>query len=85
MATDLTTTIEDQIQNPASFSEEGRAESSRSIDDLIKADTYLAGKAARSKRRRGISFTKMITPGALSDDGGSCGSGGSFSQPGSYP
>ena len=75
---DLADTITDQAGKPASFSEEGRSESARSLDDLIKADIYLAGKAARSKRRRGISFTKMIAPGALSDQGGTCSSGGNF-------
>ena len=72
MADDLTTIIEEQIVTPASFSEEGRSESSRSIDDLIKVQQQLAAVAAVGKRRRGIGFTKQIPPGAMADGGGLC-------------
>jgi hypothetical protein len=85
MATDLSTSIETAAGVPTSFSEEGRSVSQRPLTELIAADQYLSGVTARNKRRRGVSFTKLIAPGALADDGGSESAGGNFGRSGSYP
>ena len=85
MAIDIVTIAEDQIAKPASFAEEGRSETARTPDDLLKFQQIAAADVARKQRRRGISFSKLIAPGALSDNGGSDSSGGSFGSPGSYP
>lgn len=81
---DLTTAIEQAAADPASVTSDGISVTARSIADLIAADLYLAGKAARSKRRRGLTFTKLITPGPVSDNGMSLGGPPSFSSPGGY-
>ncbi len=70
---DLSDTIENEAQLPASSSDDGQSATGRSIDELIKADQYLAAKAARASRRRGILFTQLTTPGALDDCGRTAG------------
>lgn len=69
MANDLSNDIATQAIKPIAAAADGQSASARPIDDLIKADQYLAGKAATSLRRRGIRFTKMIPSGPLSDAG----------------
>ena len=75
MATDLSATIATEAADPQSSASDGMSATGRNINDLIAADTYLAGVVARNKRRRGIALTKMIPPGALSDQGGVYGYG----------
>jgi hypothetical protein len=66
---DLTTTIETEAALPASSSADGQSASARPIGDLIKAQQFIDAKAVLKKRRRGLLFTKLVTPGAASDCG----------------
>lgn len=70
---DLSQTIADEAAAPLSSSSDGQASTGRPIADLIAADRYLAAKAAAGQRRRGLSFSKLIPPGTLPDNGGACG------------
>lgn len=79
---DLTTAIQQAASDPAAVTSDGISVTARSVADLIAADVYLAGKAARSKRRRGMTFTKLVTPGTVSDCGMSLGPVTDFSSPG---
>lgn len=76
---DLSDTIEAAAALPASASVDGQSVTHRSVADLVAIDQYLAAKEAVRKRRRGVAFTKLIAPGALSDCGragtGCCGPG----------
>lgn len=67
---DLSDTITTAASDPASVTSDGQSATTRPIADLILADQYLAAKDAVRKRRRGITFTKVVTPGALDDCGG---------------
>jgi hypothetical protein len=69
-ANDLATDIAQQAVEPASTTSDGQSATGRPVADLIAADQYLAQKAARAKRRRGIYFSQLVTPGA---GGGGCG------------
>jgi hypothetical protein len=60
LSEDLEDTIRDAAADPASASEDGRSATARSIDELIKADKYLASKAAASGRKTGIRYGKFI-------------------------
>jgi hypothetical protein len=52
--------------------------------NLIKAtQPVLDAKSAAANRRRGIRFSKIVNPGALSDQGGAI-TAGSFNTPGYY-
>ena len=81
---DLTTSIQQAATDPAAVTSDGISVTARSVAELIAADQYLAAKANAGKRRRGITFTKLITPGALSDGGQSLGGPPSFSSPGGF-
>lgn len=69
MATDLEPTIVQAALEPASASADGQSATGRSIADLIAADQYLAGKVAAKQKRRGLTFSKIVPAGAISDDG----------------
>ena len=81
---DLATQIEQAANDPASHSVDGETVVARSVGDLIQADQYLAAKSAASKRRRGIRFSKLVNPGALSDAGGTLGGTSDFGTPGGW-
>jgi hypothetical protein len=67
--TDLTETIATEAASPQSSAADGQVATGRPIGDLIKAQQFLDARAAMRKRRRGITYTQLTTPGAL-DDGG---------------
>jgi len=73
--TDLSEQILDAATSPQSASADGQSATSRSVPDLVLADQYLAAKAAAKQGNRGLAFTKLIPPGALSDCGRSCDAG----------
>jgi hypothetical protein len=80
---DLSDTIETLAEGKiASSTIDGNSATAQPIAGLIQADQYLAAKTAASKRRRGIRFSKIINPGALSDAGGTL--GGTCSYPGGW-
>ena len=67
MATDpspLKSAIEEAAAAPESVAADGVVVRGRSIDDLIKADKYLAEQAAAAKPHRGLRFSRVIPPGA---------------------
>ena len=72
-ANDLTTAIQQAAGDPSAVTSDGISVTARPVADLIAADQYLAGKVAAKQRRRGITFTKLVTPGAVSDNGMSLG------------
>ncbi len=75
---DLSDQIEQAAADPASVSVDGQSVSARPIPEQIAADQYLAGKAAARKRRRGLSFTQLTTPGAMPDGGRAADGTGGF-------
>ena len=64
-APDLDTAATD----PASASADGQSVTARPIPDLIALDNHVAGKAKRTKRRRGLLMGILVNPGAASDVG----------------
>lgn len=60
---DLTNTITDAAGGPSMVSVDGETVKARSIDELIKADRYLAAKAAAAAGKTGIRFSKIV-PGS---------------------
>ncbi len=69
MADDLTPQIASDAATPASFSEEGRTDSKRSLTELIAADKYLKQTQAASNPTFGIRFSKIVPPGPICDYG----------------
>ena len=67
---DLSDLISTEAASPASAASDGQSASARSIGDIIRADQYVANKAAMRKRRRGITFTRLTSPGPIDDQGG---------------
>jgi hypothetical protein len=70
MATDpspsLAETIATSASGPKSVSVEGMGSSTEhNLNDLIKADKYLAAKAAQKRVGGGIRFNKMSSGGAV--------------------
>lgn len=56
----------DAAQAPASSSVGAESVTEHSIDDLIKADRYLAQKgAATTTKTSGLRFVKLVPPGAV--------------------
>ena len=64
---DAAEVIETRLDEPLSASADGQSASNDSIPDKIKGAQFVAGSSAVNKRRRGISFSKLIAPGAASD------------------
>ena len=60
MSDEIEDAIRDAVNEPASASEDGQSATARSIDELIKADKYLAQKAASAKKKTGIRFGRFI-------------------------
>lgn len=63
---DLSQSITDAAGTPQSASADGQSASARPIDQLIKADQYLALRAAAGLRRRGMRFSRLILPAQCS-------------------
>lgn len=76
--TDLTGDIAQQAVEPITVSADGQTSTGRSVDDLIKANNYLAACVAAKSKRRGLLFTKLLPPAAAPGacPGGSAGFGG---------
>lgn len=68
---DLSNDIAEQVIEPITSAADGQSSTGRSVEELIRADQYLAAKSAITKRRRGVYFSKISTPGAMSDQAGS--------------
>ncbi|MBY0515100.1 MAG: hypothetical protein K2P78_14500 [Gemmataceae bacterium] len=81
---DLSPQIEQAGSDPASVSVDGLTVAAKPVDQLIKADQYLAAKSAASGRRRGLRFSKVINPGTVSDGNTDVAGGGSFNTVGGY-
>lgn len=62
---DLTTHIETESQKSQQVTVDGQTITRRSIDELIKADQYLAGKEAVANKNPffGLRMRKIIPPG----------------------
>ena len=64
---DLDQSIEDAAKNPKAVAVDGTRVDAQSVDDLIKADQHLTGKAAvKNSARRGLRFNKLVPPGSSS-------------------
>ena len=62
---DLAPTVASEAQLPASTTSDGQSATGRSIADIIAADVYVNNKAALANScRRGMTFTRLLTPGA---------------------
>jgi hypothetical protein len=61
---DLSSDIEEAAQGPKSHTVDGETATARTIDELIAADRYLAAKAAASRGRGGLRFSKFVPGGA---------------------
>lgn len=62
---DLTTQIETEAQKAQQVTVDGQTITRRSIDELIKADQYLAGKEAVANKNPffGLRMRKIVPPG----------------------
>jgi hypothetical protein len=78
-ATDLSSTIGGLAGNPQQTATDGQQVSERPLTDVIAADRYLAQKAARSQKRRGLMFNKIIPAGCPADQQGTQLGGGANS------
>lgn len=74
-AQDLATMIGTLAGNPIMGMSDGQQFQMRPMADLIKADQYLALKAAMALGSRGIRFNKIIPAGPMDDQ--HCNLGGS--------
>jgi hypothetical protein len=64
-AVDLAPTISTEATLPASTTSDGQSATGRSIAEIIAADVYVNNKAAlANSSRRGMTFTRLLTPGA---------------------
>ena len=64
MADNLDDTIRENAQGPAKASGDSGSMEQHKLPDQIAADRYLASKSASKSKRRGLSFNKLIPPGA---------------------
>lgn len=68
MATpDLSPGIITTAAGPAAAASDAGSFTAQPLEAQIAADQYISAKAARNKRFRGMIVSKMIPPGALSD------------------
>lgn len=79
---DLTSDIATQALEPSSVSADGQSASARPVADLVTAQQFLDARSAMRKRRRGVTFTKLVPPGAACDEGRT--GVGAFNTPGGY-
>lgn len=61
---DLSSQIETAAGQPKKHTVDGESTEARGIDELIKADRYLAAKQANAKKKGGLRFGKLIPPSA---------------------
>ncbi len=66
---DLTNDIAQQAVEPASVTADGQSTTGRPVNELLAAQNALDARAAAKKRRRGLLFTQLTTPGAVDDCG----------------
>lgn len=59
--------IERESLEPLSSGADGHTATGRSVGDMIQGAQFAAGVKAARQGRRGIRFSKLINPGALSD------------------
>ena len=64
-ANDLTADIAQQAVEPAAVTADGQSTTARPLGDAIKAQQFLDQRAAAKKRRRGVVYTQLTTPGAI--------------------
>jgi hypothetical protein len=64
MPDDLEETIRDNAQGPAKAAGDAGSVEQHKLTDQIEADRYLAAKKAAKSKRRGLSFNKLVPPGA---------------------
>lgn len=62
---DLEDTIEEVASSPKKITGDNGSVEEHSIDDLIKADRYLASKRAKAAGGIGVRFLKIKGPGAI--------------------
>lgn len=68
--TELTDDLVSQLSDPASSTADGQSATARPVGEVIKGITFGAAEKALAKRRRGMTFGKIIAPGPLCDNGG---------------
>ena len=76
MATDLSAQIIDAASGPTTITVDGLTTSGPSPLDLIAVDKYLNGKAAATRKGRGLRFTLLRPPGAVTRNYGPLGTRG---------
>lgn len=64
MPDELDDTIRQNAQGPAKASGDSGSVEQHSLADQIAADKYLASKQAAKSKNRGLSFSKIVPPGA---------------------
>jgi hypothetical protein len=64
MADQLDDAIRQNAAGPAKASGDAGSIEQHSLPDQIAADRYLASKEAAATKRRGLSFNKLVPPGA---------------------
>lgn len=67
---DLSNDIAQQAVEPLTSAADGQSATGRPVADLATAENHVNALSALRKRRRGVSFTKLVPPGALPDCGG---------------
>jgi hypothetical protein len=70
VATDLTSNIVANATSPQSTTTDGTTTVSQSIEQQVLADQYLAARAARKARGRGLYFSRLVMGGQVSGLGG---------------
>jgi len=63
MPEDIQQAIRDNAQGPTRGTGDAGSVEQHSIDEQIRADRHLAEQTAAKKPRRGLRFTKLISPG----------------------
>jgi hypothetical protein len=64
---DLTDTILQTAQEPASAAQDGQSATAHSLKDLIETDRYIrsqAGAAGLTRKSRGLRFNRIVPPGS---------------------
>jgi hypothetical protein len=64
---DLTDTILQTAQEPASAASDGQSATAHSLKDLIEADRYVrqqAGTTGLTRKSRGLRFNRIVPPGS---------------------
>ncbi len=64
MADELDDTIRENAQGPAKAAGDAGSVEQHKLPDQIAADRYLASKTAATSKRRGLTFNKLVPPGA---------------------